>query len=723
MSKISYTENFNLTQYSEVDEPVFLNDITRDNALIDEALKDSNETAQEAVSTATNAQTVANESKDLSEALELGLQTTNENVASLEDRVAQNESDIAVLQPARITALENKVDSNTNLISGLSNELDSVEATVDAHGERLDALESTAQTLTNGLAEVNSELDECCQTVTGRLDTIDAQQVVQDGRLDSFEGRMTTAEEDIDNLQTEDETITAQIEILSQRVTQLLSDLDPTNIQSALALTQQVISNTTNIATLTADLGSLEDTVGDGTLVTTAQNVIDAINELAGATTVLDTELSTSSTNAVENRAIASVVGVGTLQTTAQNLVDACNELLVALGAVDTREATHYSNLSSAVNANSSAIDAIEAQNGSETLATYSQTLSGAVNELHSEIDSAVAEIDALATVATTGSYTDLVNVPTFATVATSGSYEDLSDKPNLSTVAITGDYADLSNTPNLSIYETVTSGNLVRSRVSALETQNGSEVLTTDAQTLSGAVNELDSDLGAVEATVGDSTSGLVKDVNDLQTTVGDSSAGLVKDVADNATSIGTLESTVGDSNSGLVKDVADAQSDISTLETTVGDSTSGLVKDVADLETDAEYEKWISLGELDQSNYNTYSDLANAFYPLFTSGLSDWTEYEFRIVVRKGNELTQIYTFDNCNMNSGYLNFKLIFDAGSNGMLLYMLSVMSSGSYWHSFEARGSNSGVTWSYNDLAATPPGGSAKWYPQRRKLKH
>jgi hypothetical protein len=65
-----------------------------------------------------------------------------------------------------------------------------------------------------------------------------------------------------------------------------------------------------------------------------------------------------------------------------------------------------------------------------------------------------------LATVATTGSYTDLINKPAptdltdyaktadLATVATSGSYTDLSNKPALATVATSGSYDDLTNKP-----------------------------------------------------------------------------------------------------------------------------------------------------------------------------------------------------------------------------------------------------------------------------------
>jgi hypothetical protein len=86
----------------------------------------------------------------------------------------------------------------------------------------------------------------------------------------------------------------------------------------------------------------------------------------------------------------------------------------------------------------------------------------------------AYAQTANLATVATTGSYTDLSNKPALATVATSGSYADLSNKPsipaaqvnadwdavsgveqilnkpNLATVATTGSYDDLTNKPTI---------------------------------------------------------------------------------------------------------------------------------------------------------------------------------------------------------------------------------------------------------------------------------
>ena len=83
-------------------------------------------------------------------------------------------------------------------------------------------------------------------------------------------------------------------------------------------------------------------------------------------------------------------------------------------------------------------IDALEAQNGSSVLTTTAQTLSGAINEL----DAGVTSLDGRV---------DIVE-------------DDINN-------ASTG----------------------LKAKVSALETQNGNEILTTTAQTLSGGINELD--------------------------------------------------------------------------------------------------------------------------------------------------------------------------------------------------------------------------------------
>jgi hypothetical protein len=70
-------------------------------------------------------------------------------------------------------------------------------------------------------------------------------------------------------------------------------------------------------------------------------------------------------------------------------------------------------------------------------------------SDLQLELDTK-ADTSSLSAVATSGSYTDLINTPNLATVATSGSYNDLTSKPNLASVAVTGSYNSLINKPSI---------------------------------------------------------------------------------------------------------------------------------------------------------------------------------------------------------------------------------------------------------------------------------
>lgn len=103
-----------------------------------------------------------------------------------------------------------------------------------------------------------------------------------------------------------------------------------------------------------------------------------------------------------------------------------------------------------------------------------------------------------LATVATSGSYNDLTNKPNLASVAITGSYNSLIDKPSipnktsdltndsnfvvstsLATVATSGSYTDLTNKPNLA---TVATSGLITDLTGVLPLTNGGTGATTAA-------------------------------------------------------------------------------------------------------------------------------------------------------------------------------------------------------------------------------------------------
>ena len=203
-------------------------------------------------------------------------------------------------------------------------------------------------------------------------------------------------------------------------------------------------------------------------------------------------------------------------------------------------------------------------------------------------------------------------------------------------------------------------------SDIDALEAQNGNNVLTTDAQTLSGAINEVDahcddnaSDIGAVsgrvttvegsvsalQTTVGNATTGLVKDVADLQTTVGDANSGLVKGVAD-------LQTVVGDSDSGLVKEVADINKikygnhAFTNSDTTsnIGTVLKNVLTDIkAFLESlDAEYVKVTSIYITTNSGYEGYY---GAEQPNFRPNIPN--DYAFSQIKSSGNSMTTGFAY----------------------------------------------------------------------------
>lgn len=105
-------------------------------------------------------------------------------------------------------------------------------------------------------------------------------------------------------------------------------------------------------------------------------------------------------------------------------------------------------------------------------------------------IDSGV--ITNLATIATSGSYDDLIDKPNLAAVATSGSYNDLSNKPNLATVATSGSYNDLTNRPSFATVATTGSYNDLSNRPSlSTVARTGSYNDLVDIDELKSWVNE----------------------------------------------------------------------------------------------------------------------------------------------------------------------------------------------------------------------------------------
>ena len=118
--------------------------------------------------------------------------------------------------------------------------------------------------------------------------------------------------------------------------------------------------------------------------------------------------------------------------------------------------------------------------------------------------------------------------------------------------------------------------------RVTALETQNGDAVLTTTAQTLSGAINELDSDLGGVDARLVTAEGKIASDEATLGTAV-DNISILAGKVSGLETKVGSavLTTTASDC-SGAINELDGEVGNLASLETTVKTDVVSAINEV---------------------------------------------------------------------------------------------------------------------------------------------
>lgn len=128
-----------------------------------------------------------------------------------------------------------------------------------------------------------------------------------------------------------------------------------------------------------------------------------------GAGVTVDSALSTSSTNPVQNKIITGKMGTGALNTTAQNLSDAVNELDAEIGDV-SQMTTTATDLAAAVNELDSDISDINDEIGSTALPTTAQTLTGAIAEIHTDIGNDVLYLTSVPCSATTGNFVSYSN-------------------------------------------------------------------------------------------------------------------------------------------------------------------------------------------------------------------------------------------------------------------------------------------------------------------------
>ena len=274
---------------------------------------------------------------------------------------------------ARMDALEQKVDANTQSIDTLNdNVISAVNRIID-----LETGLGTTNANLNALASRVTLLEDCCSSVRETLTDHNTRINKNASDISALDARLTRDEtniagnaSDITILATQNNTQSQQIDDLYAKYN-ALDPTSPTNLYSRVQ--------------------TLEDVVGDTPLQTTAQTVTGAINELFGHVTDVDAD-EVDYDNANSQLVATDVQGaidevVGTIGTDEARI----EALETTVGGAGSGLVKDVADLGTTVgNATAGLVKDVadlEAQNGSATLDTTAQTISEAINELNSKIE------------------------------------------------------------------------------------------------------------------------------------------------------------------------------------------------------------------------------------------------------------------------------------------------------------------------------------------------
>ena len=479
----------------------------------DHADNQSQITAEVARATAAevvNAAAVVTE-KNRAEGIEAGLRT---DVDSVQAQVTTNDSDILALQNLQAsdhTDLQTQIDAEvlraTGVEGGIRTDLTTLEGRVDFIVTNDDgaALDSLTEIVT-AFQGADSDLQGVITNNSGRLTTVE-------GRATSLETRATDVE---------------------SRATAVEG--------RATALEAEQVTQNSRLGTNESDIDSLETKMGSGGFQTVATDVVGAVNELHGE---LDAEaahvdLLQSEMDAVEVRATS-------LESRAT--------------ATEAKDVEQDGRLT----VNESDIDALEAKQGSATLLTVATDISAAINELHEELGTEAADLTSLEARVTT-------------------------EEGNVDTLQSEMDAVE-GRATSLETRMTTEEGH-----VDTLQTQMGTTVLATVATDVTGAVNELHTQLDTETAKVStlesemDAVEGRATSLEGRATSLETEQTLQGGRLTVNEGDIDALEAKIGSSTESLDTVAQTLTGAINEVHSETDTNTSGLAAAVARADADSD-------------------------------------------------------------------------------------------------------------------------------------
>ena len=249
--------------------------------------------------------------------------------------------------------------------------------------------------------------------------------------LSSYLTSYTVTESDVTTHQAALSITESQISDLGTYLTSYtVTESDVTTHQAALSITESQIS----------DLGTyLTTETNDLTASVTWANVPD-VNITESSVTQHQTALSITESQISDLQSYLTSADLSTVATSGSydDLSDTPTIPSITGLATETYVDTAVSNLVDTAPEALNTLNELAAALGDD--ANFATTTATSIGLKANTAD--------LATVATTGAYSDLTGTPTLSTVATTGSYSDITGTPALATVATTGSYNDLSDAP-----------------------------------------------------------------------------------------------------------------------------------------------------------------------------------------------------------------------------------------------------------------------------------
>lgn len=552
-----------------------VNDLSSAVTGLDADLQEASKTISDQGTAITNLKTTVGDS---SSGLVKGVADINTSINTINDivgtdatkglrgSVATNATNIGLLDTA-ISGINTAIGSNdtTGLRGAIKTNADDIDAIETAIGENglggrmdtaeedIDDLQTVVGNASSGLVKDVADLKSIADSAGDAIDEINAA-IGTNG----LGGRLNTAEDDIDTLQT------------------LVGTSDKDGLRGSVSTLQTTVGNAS---------GGLVQTVGQHTTaIGTLDQEVQNINAAIGADNSSGLRAAIK-TNADDIDALEGVVG-----NSDSGLVKNVTDLQTTVGSSTSGLVKDVADLDSAL----------------ESLSDDVEDLAEIVSDNGDNIDLIATTIDGMAGLI--GITINDDNSVEFDSVTEGTIVHDL--------IGINENIGNLQSTVGDSSSGLVKD---VATNTSAIEGINDTIEDIQDAigeDGLAGRVSQNESDIDDLQAAIGDANNGLTKAVADLQTTVGDSNNGLVKTVAEHTSALTVIDDiqddiddineTIGSSdNEGLrlqIKNNKDAIDDISealglgnvsggtslagrvgTLESIVGDTNGGLVKDVA--------------------------------------------------------------------------------------------------------------------------------------------